>query len=185
MFPWWRWLCIRAPANQRLAGSEFPHRARRYRRGGSPFLFPSCRSCRFLKIFLYRGWGSNLPGWHWLYVRSKPISDRSVGLGFPHRERRHRLGDLGFRPWVIVAVNVWKDYDPRIGPYPSRVRRNYPSLVGRYPLWVALALRVPANERLAIDQEDWGFPRMRGGVDPGELVFGSRFFGVVVIRNDF
>ena len=43
------------PVSNRPAGFGFPHPAGRFRPGGSPFLFPGCRSCTDMEEFLIRG----------------------------------------------------------------------------------------------------------------------------------
>ena len=59
--------------------------------------------------FLIRGWGIMLPGYsgtsalargatlaaRWLHD-PQPVSNQPVGLGFPHPERRYRLGGSAF-----------------------------------------------------------------------------------------
>ena len=71
---------------------------------------------------------------------------------------------LDFRPRDIGVVDVRKDPDPRVGPYPPRVRRNCPPLVSLYRPRVALALLTPANQRPA-DGIGVSTP-VRGGVNP-------------------
>ena len=66
---------------------------------------------------------------------SQPISDRSVGLGFPHRVGRCRPGRTRF--WFPGCRRMsihGRMYEPGIMPYPPRV---------------AFALRAPAHPRLA------------------------------------
>ena len=46
-----RWLHEPQPISNQPVGFEFPHRAGRYRPGGSPFSFPGCLSCRDLEYF--------------------------------------------------------------------------------------------------------------------------------------
>ena len=40
----------------------------------------------------------------------QPISDRPVGLGFPHRAGRFRPGGSPFSPQVVGVVKVLKDF---------------------------------------------------------------------------
>ena len=74
--------------SDRRVGLGLPHRAGRFRPGGSPCSSPGCRSCKGMEIVIIRGWEPVLPGVRWLYVRFQPISDRWVRLGFPHRATR-------------------------------------------------------------------------------------------------
>ena len=66
------------PISDRPVGLGFPHRAGRFRPGGSPFSSPGCRSCRCMQGFLIRGWEPVVPGWRWLYFRA-PANQRTAG----------------------------------------------------------------------------------------------------------
>ena len=91
-----------SPTSQWGCGS---HRARRYRPWGSSFSSLVCWSCTAMEGFLIRGWefifpwcGANsalAPGATlaacWLH-KPRPISNKPVGLGFPHRAGRYRPG---------------------------------------------------------------------------------------------
>ena len=46
-----RWLHEPQPVSNQLVGLGFPHRAQRYRSGGSAFSSPDCWSCKVLEIF--------------------------------------------------------------------------------------------------------------------------------------
>lgn len=58
---------------------------------------------------MIRGWDPMLPGWRWLYAL-KPISDRPMGLAFPHRAGRFDTGEFDFHPRFAGVVNIWKDF---------------------------------------------------------------------------
>ena len=73
-------------------GLRFPHRAGRFPPGGSPLSSPGCQSCKGVEGYLIREWKPILPGVRWLYVRSQPVSDRPVWLGFLHHAGRFRPG---------------------------------------------------------------------------------------------
>ena len=67
----------------------------------------------------------------WLH-EPHPISNRLVGLGFPHPARWYRrggggidAGDLHFRPRVVGVVEIWKGFYPGMSTYPLRVRRDF------------------------------------------------------------
>ena len=53
---------VAQPINDRTAGLGFPHRAGRFRPGGSPFPSSGCRSYRCIEGFSNRGWRPILPG---------------------------------------------------------------------------------------------------------------------------
>ena len=86
-----------------------PHRAGRYRRGGSPFSSPDCWRCKCMEGFLIRGWELILRGCggtstlsrgatlaaRWLH-EPQPIRNQPVGLGFPHLAWRYRVGGSAF-----------------------------------------------------------------------------------------
>ena len=52
----------RQPISDWLVGLGFPHRAERYRPGGSALLSPGCWSCSDIEGFLIRGWNLSSPG---------------------------------------------------------------------------------------------------------------------------
>ena len=64
-------------------GWGFPHRAGRCRPGGTPFLSLDCRSYICMEGFVIRGWEPSA-GCADSMHESQTISDRPVGLGFPH-----------------------------------------------------------------------------------------------------
>ena len=73
--------------------------------------------------------------------------------------------NLGFHLLDIRVVDVRKDSVLEVGPYPPRVRRNWPPLVGLYPPRMALALRAPVNQRVA---NGIGFSPLSGAVSTRE-----------------
>ena len=80
-----RWLHEPQPISNQPVGLGFPHPARRYRPGGSPFSSPGCPNCTCMEGFLIRGWEPILLGVRWLYVRS-PANQRSAseaGVSIP------------------------------------------------------------------------------------------------------
>ena len=89
ILPGWRWLYALQLISDWPVGLECPRRVRRCRHGGSWLSSRECRSCGDTEGFLNRGWEPILLGLRWLYA-PQPISDRPVGLRFPHRARRCR-----------------------------------------------------------------------------------------------
>ena len=87
-----RWLHEPQAISNHPVGLGFPHPSGRYRPGGSACTSPGSWSCRDMKGFLTREWDIILPGVRWLST----ISDRPVGLGFPHRAGRFRPGESPF-----------------------------------------------------------------------------------------
>ena len=69
-------------------GLVFPHRAGRFRLGGSPFSSPGCRSCKGLEGILIGGCEPILLGCAGSTYDPQPIRDRPAGLGVPHRVGR-------------------------------------------------------------------------------------------------
>ena len=65
-----------------------------------------------MKGFLIRVWDLILPGWRWLY-------EPQVGVSTPRGTVSTR-GTTMSSPSLLRFVDVWKDYDPGIGPYPAR-----------------------------------------------------------------
>ena len=57
-----RWLQQPQPISNQPVGLGFPHRAERYRPGGSALLSPGCWSCSDIEGFLIRGWNLSSPG---------------------------------------------------------------------------------------------------------------------------
>ena len=55
-----RWL-HELPSTISQSGLGFPHRAGRYRPGESLFLSPAWLRCRYMEVFLIRGWDLILP----------------------------------------------------------------------------------------------------------------------------
>ena len=105
-----------------------------------------------MKGFLIRVWDLILPGWRWLY-------EPQVGVSTPRGTVSTR-GTTMSSPSLLRFVDVWKDYDPGIGPYPIRV---------------ALARRTTG----------WGFHTLRGRIVPRYLRFRPRIVGVVEVWRSF
>ena len=114
----------------------FPHRVGRYRPVGSPVWSLVSWSCRDVEGFLVRGWDlillgcsapSTLARRATLAARRfhepQPVSNQPVRFGFPHRGGRNRPEDLRLRPRVVEVV-FGSSYDPGMGPYPPRVKRD-------------------------------------------------------------
>ena len=119
----------------RPVGLVFPHRAGRFRPGASP-LSPVCRVVNGLEDFLSRDGNLSSPGCAGILYDSQSVSDRPVGLGFPHRAGRFRPGGSPFS-------------SPRCG----RCRCMEGFLIREWdpvlPGWRWVYFRAPANQRLA------------------------------------
>ena len=100
------------PIRDRPVGLEFPHCAGRFRRRGSPILSQAVGVVKVWNNFQSRDGSLSFPGCVGSYMYDlQPISDRPVGLGFPHRAGRVRpAGDLCFRPRVVGVVEIWRDF---------------------------------------------------------------------------
>ena len=99
------WLHGPQPITNHPVGLGFPHPSGWYRPGGSAFSYPGSWSGRDKEGFLTRGWQLILSGCggtsalahgatlaaRWLHV-PQPISNQSVGFGFPHLSGRYRPG---------------------------------------------------------------------------------------------
>ena len=103
------WFYVRSPANQR-PGSGASHRVGQFRPGGSPFSSPGCRSCKCMEVFLIWGWKLSSPGCAGSMYDPQHISDRPVGLGFPHRAGRFDPEDHRFYSQDVGVVDVWRDF---------------------------------------------------------------------------
>ena len=90
-----RWLHEPQPISNQPAGFGFPHPLGRYRPRGSACSSSGC-CCRDLEGFVIRGWELILPGCAGSKYDPQPISDRPVGLGFPHCVGRCRPGGTPF-----------------------------------------------------------------------------------------
>ena len=116
-----RWFHEPQPISDQLVGLGFPHRAVRYRPGGSSFSSPVCWRCRDVEGFLIWGWELILPelgetsvldrgatlAARWL-LEPQPISNHPVGLGFHTARGGIDPGDLSFCPRVVGVVEVWR-----------------------------------------------------------------------------
>ena len=91
-----RWLHEPLPISNHPLGLGFLYPAGRYRPGVSSFSSTVCWSCRCMEGFLMRGWELILPGCPGSMYDPQPISDRPLGLGFPHRAGRCRPGGSPF-----------------------------------------------------------------------------------------
>ena len=70
-------------------------------RGSEP-IFPGCGGTSTLSR------GATLAA-RWLH-EPQPISNQSVGLGFPHPAGGIDPGDLRFRPRFVGVVEIWKNF---------------------------------------------------------------------------
>lgn len=143
--------CKLPPISNHPVELGYPYRAGRYR-PREP-LFPSlgCRSCRYTEGFLNRRWDPVRPGGCWLHVRTQPISDRSVGLWFPHRAVRYRLGGSpvsppGCRSCRCMEENKNRGWNPILSRWRwLRVRasgnQQPASRVGVFTPWRAASTR--------------------------------------------
>ena len=104
----------------RPVGLVFPHRAGRFRPGASP-LSPVCRVVNGLEDFLSRDGNLSSPGCAGILYDSQSVSDRPVGLGFPHRAGRVRPGGSPFRPRFSELKMYEGLYDTGMGSYRARV----------------------------------------------------------------
>ena len=92
----------------------------------------------------------------------QPISNKTAGLGFPHRARRYRPGGPPFSSPVCWSCRCMEEN-------PIRGWEHIP------PGWRwALALRTPG----------WGFHTVRGGIDPWDNHVRLQYVGVADVRND-
>ena len=113
--------------------------------------------------FLNRGWGHILPGLPSLYA-PQPISDRPVGLGFPHRVGRRRPGRTLFSSPGCRSCRDMK----------GRLRRRRGSILPGLP---SLYAPQPISNRPVI----LGFPYRAGRCRPGGPYFRPQGVGVVEI----
>ena len=82
ILPGVRWLYVRSPAYQRSAGGTgVSTPCGTVRPGGSPFLFPGCRSCGCMEGFLMWRLYSIVPGWRWLSSRALANQRSAGGVG--------------------------------------------------------------------------------------------------------
>ena len=113
------------PISDRPVGLGFPHRAGRFRTGGSLLSSPGCQSCRCMERFLIRGWGPVAPGWRWRYFRALANQRSAGGVGFstPCGAVSTR-GITVFVPELSELYMYGRISEPGAGTYPARVRRN-------------------------------------------------------------
>ena len=107
-----------------------------------------------------RSTGSYNPGRRWPH-EPHPMRNQPVRLGFPHRTGRYGAGVSPFSSPVCWSCRCREGF---------MIRGWYIILPG----WFRL-LRTPGC----------GFHSVRGGIDPGDHCFCSRFVGVVYAWNDF
>ena len=87
---------------------RFPHRAGRVRPEGSPFLSPSCQSCRFIKGLIIREWDPIVPGRCCGFIlEPQPFSDRQAGLGFPYRAGWFRSWGPPFSSRIFGVADIY------------------------------------------------------------------------------
>ena len=106
------WLYERSTANQRSAGGpgvSTPFGAVSDR--GITVLVPRLSEMYMYvwKHFSSRDENLSSPGCAGSIYDCQPISDRPVGLGFPHPAGQFGPGDHRFRPQFVGVVNIWKD----------------------------------------------------------------------------
>ena len=107
------WLYERSTANQRSAsgpGVSTPFGAVSDR--GITVLVPRLSEMYMYvwKHFSSRDENLSSPGCAGSIYDCQPISDRPVGLGFPHPAGQFGPGDHRFRPRFVGAVDVWRDF---------------------------------------------------------------------------
>ena len=109
--PGWRWLYSRAPISDRPEWLGFPHRARRCPAGGSPFSSPGCRSCRYMEMFLNRGWGAIIPGCGEIvgFPRGVTPTARAARPHWPRVGGRCASARLGLGPTVGTTTHVTQE----------------------------------------------------------------------------
>ena len=129
----------------------------------------------------------------------QPISDKLMGLGFPHRAGRCRPGRSSLSSpgcWDCVIrlslgklpVNLWQVVKRTNTPLITVGCRNTEGFMTRgwgsilpgcsenlLPRWTSILpgrrwLYVSSSQS-AMSQRDWGLHTVRGGVDPGKLCF--------------
>ena len=188
-----RWLHEPQPISNHPVRLGFPHRAERYRPGGSALSSLICRNCRGMEWVLIRGWeiilsrcdgtsalvrGLTLAA-RWLH-EPQPISNQLVGWGFHTARGGIESKDLRFRPRVVGIV-CGEPFDLGIKHYLPRVRRDLH--VGQRGnsrrALVPSQLHPITNQPMGL-----GFPRRAGRFRPGGNCFRPQIVGVVDIWKD-
>ena len=100
-----------------------------------------------------------------LFLDPQPVSDRPVGLRFPHRVGRFRPGGSPFLSPGCRSCRYRGIYDPGIGYYCPRVALFFFSI----------------PRQSTIGKWGWGFRTVRGCYDPWDLRFSPRVVEVVEI----
>ena len=164
-FPRCRWLHEPQPNSDQPVGLGFPHHAERYRLGGPSISSPDC----------------------WGYTLHNVWKDFDSGTGpYPPRLYKPQLGvSTQFREVSTRGTTV---SIPGLFELCMCGRITDPG-IELYPLWVALALRIPAHQQSAsgdgVSTPCWDFHTVRSGINPGDHRFRPRFVGVVKVWKDF
>ena len=97
------------------------------------------------------------------------LATNQLGWGFHTMRGGINPGDLRVRPRVVRVVEIWKDSNPAMRPYPPRVWRDF-GIVPRGNSRRALVPRAPAHQQPA----SWvGVPHLAGRYRPGGSAFSS------------
>ena len=91
-------------------------------------------------------------------------------------------GNLFFRARVVGIVEMWKDYDPGMEPFPPREGRDL-DVWPEGPVSPCAGFMSPNQS--AITESGSSFHTVRGGIDPCDLCFRARVVGVVGMYKDF
>ena len=189
-----RWLHGHQPISNRQVVLGFPHPAGRNRPGGSAFFSPVCWTCTDTERFLISEYEIISPGCtgtsafargatfaaRWLHGH-QPISNRQVGLGFPHPAGRYRHGGSAFCSPVCWTCKDMEGF--LIRKYEIIPGCTGTSALVRETTFAARWLH--GRQLKAITQWCWGFHSLPGGIDLGDMRFLPLFVGLEEIWKDF
>ena len=90
------WLHEPQPISFQPVGLGFPHRAERYRPGGSAFSSPICWSCRDMEMFVIRGWDLSFPRMRWDLNIGQRANSRHALAPYTPANQQSASGVWGF-----------------------------------------------------------------------------------------
>ena len=171
-----------APANRQSAsGCGFPHPSGRYRPGRFFFAASGCWSCRDMEGFKTHGCeltisrcggtaalarGATLAT-RWLQ-RLQPISNRPVGLGFPHRAGRYQPGNISVTAPGCKRCRGYERFLTR-GREPILPGCGMTAALARDAILAARWLQKP--QPISNRPVELGFPHPAGRYRPGGSTF--------------